>query len=184
MKQFTRIDPTTRQDVGVRYKRTVVIKNYQTEDGLTHQFTTFGSEGSRGGAVIALTPDLQVVTVHQFRAGPERWVYDLPGGGLRSGEDPEAGALRELAEETGYVPGRVEFLGTSHGDAYTNFQRYYYLVTDCVPGETKLDREESEQGAEVRLISITDLIANAKQDNMTDPVAILLAYDRLKSLES
>src|SRR5690348_17723357 len=39
---------------------------------------------------------------------PGAWT--LPGGGIDFGEHPEAGALRELHEETGYVGRIVELL--------------------------------------------------------------------------
>jgi len=183
MKKFTRTE-TIRQTVGLRFKHDIVIKKFRTEDGLEHEFTTWGNEGGRAGAVLALTPDKQVVTVRQFRAGPERWMYDIPGGGFEKGEDPEAGARRELAEETGYRPGSMTFLGTSSRDGYCNMTWYFYLATDCVPLEqgAVLDAEELEQGAETQLISIAQLIANAKTDKMSDPHAVLMAYDTLKEL--
>ena len=37
-----------------------------------------------------------------YTTGFDGW-WTLPGGGLEHGEDPRDGALRELAEETGYV---------------------------------------------------------------------------------
>jgi len=36
--------------------------------------------------------------------------WQMPQGGLDEGEDPQAGALRELEEETGIAPGKVEIL--------------------------------------------------------------------------
>jgi ADP-ribose pyrophosphatase len=181
VKRFTRIEPTVVQTAGRRFKRDVVIKRFQTEDGLTHEFTTVGQEGSRAGAVIALTPDNRVISMYQFRPGPERWMYDLPGGGIHEGEDARAGAIRELREETGYVPARVALLGTSCRDSYTNMTWHYYLATGCrrhVEGRL-LDAEEQAQGAEVRLLSIAELIDHAKNDRMTDPHAVLLAYNEL-----
>lgn len=181
MKRFTRIEPTVVQVAGHRYKRDVVIKHFQTEDGLTHEFTTVGREGDRAGAVIALTPDNKVVSMYQFRPGPERYMYDLPGGGIHDGEDARDGVIRELREETGYVPAKVAFLGTSSRDSYTNMTWYYYLATGCVRhAEGRLlDAEEQAQGAEVRLLSIHELIDHAKNDRMTDPHAVLLAYNEL-----
>jgi ADP-ribose pyrophosphatase len=184
MKKFARIEPTTVHSVGDKYKRQAVIKTFRTEDGKMHEFTTWGKEGGRAGAVIAITPELQVVVVRQFRAGPERMMYDLPGGGINEGEDPQAGVLRELREETGYVPGHIEFLGDSIRDAYVNGTWYYYLGTDCKLSEkgSEQDEEEYDQGAEVQLISIDELIENARQGNMTDPVAVLQAYETLKEM--
>lgn len=181
MKRFTRIAPTVVQVAGNRYKRDVVIKRFMTDDGLTHEFTTVGREGDRAGAVIALTPEAQVVSMYQFRPGPERWMYDLPGGAIHQAEDARSGVIRELREETGYVPGRVAFLGTSCRDSYTNMTWHYYLATGCVQhAEGRLlDAEEQAQGAEVRLLSINELIDHAKNDRMTDPHAVLLAYNEL-----
>lgn len=185
MKQFTRIEPTLIQPVGDRFKRQAVIKHFRTEDGLEHEFTTWGSEGSRAGAAIAITRDNQVVITYQFRGGPERWMYDIPGGGINAGEDPETGVLRELQEETGYLPGSVEFLGTSCRDSINNTTWYYYLALDCeLSGAgNQQDAEEQQQGAEVRLITIEQLIANARANKMTDPHAVLMAYDRLMDLK-
>jgi ADP-ribose pyrophosphatase len=183
MKTYTKVSDDV-QIVGDRFKRGVVIKKFQTEDGLEHEFTTWLDEGYRAAGVIAITVDKKVVITYQFRGGPERWMYEIPGGGVEAGEDPEVGAVRELEEETGYMPGQVEFLGTSCKDAYSNIVTHYYLATDCVLSDegNRLDEEEQEQGVEIRLITIDELIENAKNDQMTDPHAVLMAYEKLKEL--
>lgn len=184
MKTFKKV-ATSIQQAGGKYKRDVVIKTFQTDDGLLHEFTTFGSEHGTHGAVIAVTPNHEVVTMYQFRSGPERWLYELPGGGFHDGEDVQAGALRELREETGYQSTEVTYLGESCRDAYTNGTWHYFLATNCVPGPEglDLDQEELDQGAELRLISIEQLIDNAKQGDMTDAVAVLMAYDKLMEMK-
>jgi hypothetical protein len=75
-------------------------------------------------------------------------------------------------------------LGESIRDAYVNGTWYYYLATDCRLSEEgpEQDEEEYNQGAEVQLISIDELIKNARQGNMTDPVAVLQAYEILKEM--
>jgi len=45
-----------------------------------------------------------VLTVTQYRYVFGRPLLEIPAGKLDEGEDPAAGALRELAEETGAVP--------------------------------------------------------------------------------
>lgn len=185
MKKFVRIEPTTTVTVGNKYKRKVVVKKFRDSDGHEHEFTTWLGEDDRSGGAIVITKDKQVVVTHQFRAGPERWMDELPGGGILPGEDPEAGVLREVLEETGYKPGRVEFLGTSRRDAYINGTWYYYIAYDCELSEhgRQPDDEEEDQGSEVKLISIEQFIENAKTDKMTDSVVALMAYDRLIKLQ-
>jgi 8-oxo-dGTP pyrophosphatase MutT (NUDIX family) len=40
-----------------------------------------------------------------------RWEWDLPGGGMRRGEDPVRAAAREIEEELGVAPAEWVFLG-------------------------------------------------------------------------
>jgi 8-oxo-dGTP pyrophosphatase MutT (NUDIX family) len=59
---------------------------------------------SRGFAVVAaVTPELRVVLVRQYKHGVRAVTVELPAGTLDPGEDPESCAIRELAEETGYA---------------------------------------------------------------------------------
>ena len=184
MKKFTRTESTVVQTMGLRFKRQAVIKQFRTEDGLEHEFTTWMGEDARCCAVIAVTPAGEVVVTYEFRAGPERWMYEIPGGKVEDGEEPLAGALRELREETGYVPGHVKFLGEHCRDAYCNAVWYYFLATGCTlsSGGQSLDKAERDQGVEVRLVPVSKYLEYARCDRMTDPAAVLMAYDKLKEL--
>src|SRR4051794_28955770 len=55
--------------------------------------------------VIPITEDGKIVMVRQFRIGIDDHTLELPGG-VASAEDKDtlATAIRELEEETGYVP--------------------------------------------------------------------------------
>jgi ADP-ribose pyrophosphatase len=65
--------------------------------------------------IIPVTIDDQVVLIRQFRFGIWSTTLEIPGGMVDPGEDPMTAAVRELEEETGYVPrGRVIPLGKVH----------------------------------------------------------------------
>ncbi len=54
-------------------------------------------------AVLARRPDGKFVFVKQYRKAAEEALVEVIAGGLEKGEDPEAGARRETAEETGFT---------------------------------------------------------------------------------
>ena len=60
-------------------------------------------------AVMLLNADDKVFVAQRLDNALDAW--QMPQGGLDPGEDPEAGALRELEEETGIPRHLVEILG-------------------------------------------------------------------------
>ena len=66
-----------------------------------------------GVAIVALDERNNVLTVNQYRYVIGQMLQEIPAGKLEPGEDPLAGALRELQEETGAVPDSLLPLGTS-----------------------------------------------------------------------
>jgi 8-oxo-dGTP pyrophosphatase MutT (NUDIX family) len=89
-----------------------------------------------GGAVglVAVDGD-EVVLIRQYRTALDRAVLEIPAGKLDvPGEDPEQCARRELAEEVGLAPGRLEQIVhyyTSPG--FTDEDILIYLATDLTP---------------------------------------------------
>ena len=73
-----------------------------------------GSVHFRAGVVIVVRhPDLHRILAFERSDTPGSW--QLPQGGLKSGEDPERGAWRELEEETGLGKDDVK-LDSEHPD--------------------------------------------------------------------
>jgi ADP-ribose pyrophosphatase len=81
-------------------------------------------------AVLALTPEMQVVLAKQFRPGPELIMLELPGGAVDPGEEPEKAARRELLEETGYI-GDFQFIGSRPISAYNEAIQYNFIALKC-----------------------------------------------------
>ena len=66
--------------------------------------------------VLALTDAGEVVLERQFRYPFHSELIEIPAGKLDSAdEDPTEAALRELREETGYVPERITHIGDFYG---------------------------------------------------------------------
>src|SRR4249919_2285051 len=57
----------------------------------------------KAGRVIVLDPESRVLLFRYDEGPPDGRHWCTPGGGLNDGEDYQAGARRELAEETGWT---------------------------------------------------------------------------------
>ena len=64
--------------------------------------------------VLPFLDDGSVVLVGQYRYVARDFYWEIPTGGMRTGESEEAAAQRELAEEAGYEAARLVKLCTIH----------------------------------------------------------------------
>ena len=72
------------------------------------------ARGIRAAVIVAIDDDGYLILVEQYRVPLGRACLELPAGlvGDETDDEPvETAAARELEEETGYRPGRVESLG-------------------------------------------------------------------------
>lgn len=61
-------------------------------------------------ATVAVVKDDHVLMVWRHRFVIDRWVWELPGGYIDPDEDPAVTAAREVEEETGWRPLRLELV--------------------------------------------------------------------------
>lgn len=57
--------------------------------------------------IIPITAADEVVMVRQYRHGASSLVLEIPGGLIEAGEEPQAAAIRECLEETGFAAERA-----------------------------------------------------------------------------
>jgi 8-oxo-dGTP pyrophosphatase MutT (NUDIX family) len=85
-------------------------------------------------AIVAWTPDGQLVCVRQYRPAIETTTLELPSGLVDGGFDAATTARRELEEETGYRAGDVQHLGTLFSDTGRLQNKLWcYLARDVRP---------------------------------------------------
>jgi len=75
------------------------------------------ARGIRAAVILAIDEDDHVILVDQYRVPLGRRCVELPAGLVGdedAGEDTVAAAARELEEETGYRPGRMDVIGEFH----------------------------------------------------------------------
>ncbi|MPM72377.1 Methanol dehydrogenase activator [bioreactor metagenome] len=94
-------------------------------------------------AVVALDGGNNVLTVTQYRYAFGRALLEIPAGKLEEGEEPAAGALRELREETGAVPDELLPMGKIlPSPGCLGEELYLFLARGLTMGEARPDEDE------------------------------------------
>jgi len=112
-------------------------------------------------AIVAVDADDNVLLVKQFRKPVEKELLEIPAGGIDPGEDPETTVRRELREETGFLPRRVERLGGFYSaPGYCSEYLYLYLATELIPSQLYAEDTEEISLVRVPITQIPSLIAS------------------------
>lgn len=132
-------------------------RHYVFPSGVEHE-SIYHFTVPQWAVALALTPDHHLVMVQQYRPGIDDFSWEFPAGLVDPGEDPLAGALRELREETGYAGVRAEVLGWGFPNPALQDNRCYYIwVEEAVP----VTAPTPEPGEDIATITIpTQEVAN------------------------
>ncbi|MBU2608569.1 MAG: NUDIX hydrolase [Chloroflexi bacterium] len=112
-------------------------------------------------AVVAIDDEDNVMLVSQFRQAVENELLEIPAGGIEPGEDPPAAVSREMQEETGYYPHKLERLGGFYSaPGYCTEFLHLYLATDLVASQLFAEDTEEIRLVRVPLAQVPELIAS------------------------
>ena len=129
-------------------------------------------------AVLALTPDGEVLLVRQLRPAIGQLLVEIPAGLLdERDEDALSCAARELLEETGYRHRTIEFLGGYFSSAgFTDEYVHLFVATTAQEPEAA-----PEEGIELLRRPLPEMVASARAGRVRDvktALALLLADAR------
>ena len=127
-------------------------------------------------AIVAIDTDNNVLLVNQFRKPIETELLEIPAGGIDAGEDAEAAVRREMREETGYMPKKVELLGGFYSTpGYCTEYLHLYLASELVLSPLNAEDTEGIELVRVPASQIPDLIASGRIRDAKS-IAGLLVY--------
>ena len=93
--------------------------------------------------IVAVDADDNVLMVRQFRQPLGKELLEIPAGGIDGEETPEEAVLREMQEETGYLPRKIERLGGFYSaPGFCTEYMHLFLATDLTP--SRLTAEDTE----------------------------------------
>lgn len=130
-------------------------------------------------AVLAVTPEKQILFTREYRHGLGHVALSLPGGQARDGETAESCARRELLEETGYESSRLlEMYAGNNLTAYLEGTLHLFFTKHVRPTDRRPDSDEVQS---VERMTVTQALANARSGAFESSVvtlAILMADAR------
>ena len=125
------------------------------------------------GSVVILAVDRSkdkkdpwIVMERQYRHAAQQYLWELPAGKLDAGEDPLAGAQRELEEETGYRAKKwkplVEYYGSP---GFLGEAMKVFLAEGLVAGDA---HPEDDEEIEFRLVKLSDVVKMIEKGAIKD----------------
>jgi 8-oxo-dGTP pyrophosphatase MutT (NUDIX family) len=112
----------------------------------------------------------RVLLMRRHRFIVDRWVWELPGGYVDDGEESAAAAAREVEEETGWRPRRVDFVLSCQpliGNA--DYPQDLYLAH----GAEQVGEPEADEAAEVQWVPVDETPAMIARGDILGAITVI-----------
>ena len=104
-----------------------------------------------------------IILIRQYRYTIDRWIWELPAGSVKPGEDPDKAAARECEEEINLVPAKMTRLrGYFPTPGFCDEEMIFYRCEDlrapAVDSTVKKDDDEEIEPRTFTLDEARDLV--------------------------
>ncbi|MEE8419726.1 MAG: NUDIX hydrolase [Dehalococcoidales bacterium] len=136
-------------------------------------------------AIVAVDADDNVLLVRQYRHAVGKELLEVPAGGIDAGEGPAEAVSREMQEETGYRPGKIERLGGFYSaPGFCTEYLHLYLARDLTSSQLYAEDTEIIRLERVPINEITDLITSGQIEDAKSIAGLLTYLEHRKSTRS
>ena len=159
----------------IYHGRAVNIRVDTVEKASGRKTTREVVEHSNCIAVVALDDQDNILLVRQFRHAVNRFLLEVPAGGIDTGEEPVDSVRRELQEEIGYFPRKIDKLGGFYATpGYGTEYLHCFVATDLVPARLVAEDTEDIELVRVSRDEIPRLIASGEICDAKSIAALLM----------
>jgi ADP-ribose pyrophosphatase len=132
-------------------------------------------------AILPLVDHTHVCLIRSRRLTVDKWLIEVPAGTREAEETPEETALRELVEETGYRPGRLEeLLAYYPSPGVLSELMWVYVAHDLIRGEPAREANEEIDNLVVSWDEVLAMIDRGEIEDGKTLIA-LLTYERRRA---
>jgi ADP-ribose pyrophosphatase len=124
-----------------------------------------------GSVVLLPIPEPgKIILIRQYRYTIDRWIWELPAGSLKPGEDPDKAAARECEEEIGLAPGKVTRLrGYYPTPGFCDEMMIYYRCEDLrAPPPDSAVRKDDDEDIEPKTFTLAEARALVDSGEIVD----------------
>ena len=111
-----------------------------------------------------------IILIRQYRYTIDRWIWELPAGSLKPGEDPDTAAARECEEEIGLAPAKITRLrGYYPTPGFCDEEMIYYRCEDLrQPAPDSTAKKDDDEEIEPRTFTLDQARALVMSGEIVD----------------
>ncbi len=170
-------EPLSREMIFKKYYRGIEKVDFLLPNGAISDF--YIKKESNAVCILAITNNLEIVLVKQFRPGPEKTLSELPGGFLEEGQESVESAKRELLEETGFT-GEFTKVTDYWENSYSQAKNSVFVCQKAI--QVQKQRLDPNEFIEIETVSLDSFRLILRSGQMTNIQGGYLALDYLNLL--